>query len=160
VKAHQFYPTPKNVAEAAIALAQIGSDHSCLEPSAGQGGLADLMPKRTVCVEISRLHCAILEAKGFAEVYEDDFLTWLAMPAGFDRIVMNPPFSEGRWQAHLEHAAGMLAVGGRLVAVLPTSARGRDVLPGWRLTWSDPYDGEFVGTSVSVVILVAERGVA
>lgn len=157
-KSHQFYPTPASVAEKAIELAEIGPDHSCLEPSAGQGGLADLMPKdRTLCVEISDLHCEILKAKGFM-VRQGDFLKWEnKVHAPFDRIVMNPPFSEGRWQAHLQHAASLLQDSGKLVAILPSSARGKQVLDGFDLEWSPVYSNEFAGTSVSVVILVATR---
>lgn len=155
-KAHQYYPTPANVAEAAIELAQIGPDDQCLEPSAGTGGLADFMPKeRTLCIEISELHCKVLRAKGFESVQAADFLKFSAH--GFDRIIMNPPFSEGRWQAHLEHASAMLATGGRLVATLPASAKGKDVLPGWRQEWSRVFANEFAGTSVDVVIVVARR---
>lgn len=156
-KAHQYYPTPAAVADAAIELAQIGPDDVCLEPSAGTGGLADLMPKdRTYCVEISALHCKVLEAKGH-DATQADFMHWNASGAlKFSRIVMNPPFSEGRWQAHLEHAATMLAAGGRLVAILPASAKGKDVLPGLACEWSKVFENEFAGTSIDVVILVAE----
>lgn len=155
-RAHQYYPTPANVAESAIELAQIGPDHTCLEPSAGTGGLADLMPKdRTICVEISALHCKVLSAKGH-NVSRADFLT---MPDAtkFDRIVMNPPYSAGRWQAHVEHASTMLAPAGRLVAILPASAKGKELLPGWAHEWSQVFENQFAGTSVDVVILVAER---
>lgn len=157
-KTHQYYPTPAAVAEAAIELAQIGPDHTCLEPSAGTGGLADLMPKdRTLCVEISALHCRVLEAKGFM-VRDGDFLKWEnKVHSPFDRIVMNPPFSEGRWQAHLEHASMLLADNGRLVAILPSSAKGKDVLPGFACEWSRVFANEFAGTSVDVVILVATK---
>ncbi|BBT40929.1 DUF4942 domain-containing protein [Pseudomonas putida] len=155
-KSHQFYPTPASVAEKAIELADIQPGHVCLEPSAGQGGLADLMPKdSTTCVEISELHCKILEAKGH-KVVEADFLK-VAGLGKFDRIVMNPPFSEGRWQAHLKHAAVLLSDIGRLVAILPASAKGKDLLPGFTQEWSLSYANEFAGTSVSVVILVAQR---
>lgn len=154
-KAHQYYPTPESIARVAIEMAQIGPGDLCLEPSAGQGGIADLMPmERTRCVEISALHCAILKAKGYA-VDQADFITW--QTGKFDRIVLNPPYSEGRWQAHLSHAETLLRSGGRLVAILPASAKGKDVLPGFACTWSRTFDGEFAGTGVSVAILAAER---
>uniref|UniRef100_A0AAU6W1R7 DNA restriction methylase n=1 Tax=Pseudomonas phage Touem01 TaxID=3138548 RepID=A0AAU6W1R7_9VIRU len=159
-KSHQFYPTPQNVAEAAIELADIQDGHVCLEPSAGQGGLADLMPKdSTVVVEISELHCKILEAKGYGDTLAcADFIKWApTQVACFDRIVMNPPFSEGRWQAHVEHAASLLAVGGKLVAILPPTAKNKDWLPGFELEFSQVYSNEFTGTTVSVVILTATR---
>lgn len=157
-KSHQFYPTPATVAEVAIDQALIGAqaDMIWLEPSAGQGGLADLMPSsRTICVEISELHCQILKAKGHVTM-QADFLKFTSEKP-FDRIVMNPPFSEGRWQAHLQHAASMLnPAGGRLVAVLPSSAKGKQLLEGFDHEYSQVFENEFAGTSVSVVILAAE----
>lgn len=157
VKAHQYYPTPAGVARAAIELADIGSDDTVLEPSAGQGGIADLLPHQghVVCVEISKLHCDILRAKGFVTV-EGDFIKWAPSAPKFDRVVMNPPFSDGRALAHLQEAARLVKPSGRIVAVLPASLKGKDVLPGWQVTWSDTFTGEFAGTSVSVVILKGE----
>ena len=155
-KSHQFYPTPESIAALAVELAQIGPEHTCLEPSAGQGGLADMMPStRTICVEISDLHCQILKAKGYATV-QADFLKFTS-DKPFDRIVMNPPFSEGRWQAHLQYAAGMLADDGRLIAILPASAKGKPVLEGFDLQWSAVMENQFAGTSVDVVILATQR---
>lgn len=156
-KSHQFYPTPAAVAEFAVSVAGIEDHHGVLEPSAGTGGLADYLPKlQTTCVEISPLHCRVLEAKGF-KVIEADFLKWASGQPLADRVVMNPPFSEGRWQAHLQAAAGMLKPDGRLVAILPASAKGKDLLPGWSLEWARTFDNEFAGTSVSVVVLVATQ---
>lgn len=152
-KAHQFYPTPERLARIAVDLADIGDHHTCLEPSAGMGGMADLMPmQRTVCVEVSPLHCKVLQAKGH-NVIEADFLAWSSKK--FDRVVMNPPFSEGRWQAHIQAAVDLVKEGGKLVAILPASAKGKD-LPGFDCEWYGPYENEFPGTSVSVVILKAE----
>ena len=156
-KAHQFYPTPERLARIAVDMADIGPDDTCLEPSAGMGGLADLMKQAaewTHCVEVSPMHCKVLVAKGHS-VTQTDFLAWSGDPV--DRIVANPPFSEGRWQAHTQHAATMVKPGGRLVAILPASAKGKDLLPGFDCTWHGPYDNEFPGTSVSVVILKADR---
>lgn len=156
-KSHQFYPTPPAVAQIAVEMARIGPDDFCLEPSAGQGGLADLMPKdRLACVEVSPIHCAILRAKGFARVAEADFLKWEA-PMLFDRVVMNPPFAQQCWRFHLDRASGLVARGGRLVAILPASALRKDLLPGWACEWSGVISNEFAGTSVSVVILAATR---
>lgn len=161
-KSHQFYPTPESVARIAIEMADIEPHHTCLEPSAGQGGLADHMPKAQVCcVEVSPLHCQILRAKGYADVEEADFIEWArTAPRDWDRVVMNPPFSDGRWRLHLDTAAAMVKPGGRLVAVLPASARGNDLLTGWSLEWSCTIVNEFAGTSVAVVILAATRAAA
>lgn len=154
-KAHQFYPTPKKLAERVVELAEIGPAHTCLEPSAGTGGLADFMPKgRTTCIEVSALHCKVLESKGF-KVHQADFTAWDAYGT-FDRVVMNPPFDQGRWRAHLEHAADKVCAGGRLVAILPSGAKGTE-LPGFSAKWHGPFSNEFPGTSVDVVVLVADR---
>jgi len=91
-KNHQFYPTPELLAAIAVGIADIEPHHACLEPSAGQGGLADLMPKSTTCIEVSELHCAVLKAKGY-QVEQTDFLTY-GYGRVFDRIVMNPPFQK------------------------------------------------------------------
>jgi len=155
-KSHQFYPTPEKLARMAVELAEIEPDHNCLEPSAGQGGLADFMPKeQTTCVEISKLHCEILKSKEY-KVINQDFLKF-EQEQCYDRIVMNPPFSEGRWQAHVERAAGMVKTGGRLVAILPAGAKNKFSLSGLDCQWSPVFDNEFDGASVSVVILRADR---
>lgn len=157
-KTHQFYPTPETVAQAAIEMADIGPEDSCLEPEAGVGGLADHMPKdRTTCVEISTLHCSVLTAKGY-KVIHADFLDWAAKTSErFTRVVMNPPFSEGRWIRHLESAAGLLTKNGIITAVLPASAKNKDLLPGFTHEWSQVFANEFDGTGVSVVILKATK---
>jgi len=151
-KSHQFYPTPAGLAEEAVAWAEIGPDHTVLEPEAGQGGIADHMPKeRTTCVEISPLHCKVLEAKGF-KTTQGDFLEW--MPAQrWDRIVMNPPYADGRAEAHLRKAASLLQTGGILVAVLPASFSGKKLIEGMTHEYGSVRGGEFKGANVSVVLL-------
>lgn len=154
-RVHQYYPSPKAIAEAAVAAAEINDFHSVLEPSAGQGNIADLLPKsQMTLVEVAPLHCEILKAKGFPTVIEADFLRWKP-GRRFDRIVMNPPFTKQQWRRHLEHASDLLDSNGRLVAILPASAAKRDFLPGWSCTFSEAIP--FPGTSIEVTILVAER---
>jgi|GEM_PF-3172562 len=43
-RSHQFYPTPASLAQDVIKAADIKAGDRCLEPSAGQGGSAGLMP--------------------------------------------------------------------------------------------------------------------
>lgn len=158
-KAHQFYPTPEKLARIAVELADIGDNDLVLEPSAGQGGIADFLPKdRTTCIEIAPLNCTVLKAKGH-NVIEGDFIAWADQTQKrFDRICLNPPFSENRWKFHTEAAALLLKPGGRLVAILPASMRGKDFLPGFACEWSPIFENEFSGTSVAVVMLKATRG--
>jgi hypothetical protein len=174
---HQYFPTPRELGEFVVELAQIGEDHSVLEPSAGQGHLAELLPKdQTLCIELSRLHCAILRAKGF-EAIEIDFLIWAKSVTtdgnrwtmsgkGFDRIVMNPPFRDGQHHTHLIAACGLLADHGRLVCILPSSEheqtlqRARRALPEFELTWHrvpEEIEERFPGTSIKVGVAIVER---
>lgn len=162
-KVHQFYPTRPNVAQMVIRLAAIGPTDRILEPSAGLGGLADFLPKeRTLCVEVSRLRCQVLEAKGHTVVCAD-FLAWATenhlAGRSFDRIVMNPPFDQGQWRAHLEASADLLAPSGRLVAILPQGAQRFDkLLPeGFACAFDQTLEGAFAGTSQAVVIFSAVR---
>lgn len=155
VKAHQFYPTPEEIALAAVEMARIRDTDTVLEPSAGTGHIADLLPKaRTRCVEIAPLHCKVLAGKGH-NVTQADFLRYTGSPV--DRVVMNPPYSEGRWLAHLKHAATLLANDGRLVAVLPASARGKRLLDGYSHEWGPVYENEFAGASIDVTLLALMR---
>jgi hypothetical protein len=156
-RSHQFYPTPRWLAEQLVEAAGVGDGHTVLEPSAGQGGIAHLLP-RAHCVEVSPLHVKILQSLGLS-AEQADFLEWSESAPQFDRIVMNPPFSEGRWQAHLQAAAGLVKPGGKLAAILPSSAKTKaaDLLPGLQVQVHGQFDDAFPGASVSVVLVTATR---
>lgn len=109
-----------------------------------------------MCVEVSALHCTVLESKGFT-VEQAEFLAWAHGQAQVDRVVMNPPFDRGQWKAHLEAAGELVNASGRLVAILPSGAKNQDVLAGFVTQWHGPFDNEFAGTGVSVVVLVASK---
>lgn len=155
-KTHQYFPTPTKIAQAVIELAQIEVGNCILEPSAGQGAIAAFLPpEQTTCVELSPLHCKVLESKGFNTICSD-FLKWEPGRL-FDRICMNPPFSDGRAVAHLAKAASLLADKGRLVAVLPASCKGKELVAGYSHHWGETYHGEFADTGISVVILLLTK---
>lgn len=152
---HQFYPTPDELAQRAVEMAAIQPDDLCLEPSAGQGAIAAHMPSdRTTCVEVSELNCNILKAKGH-QVIQADFLEHDA--GTFDVIVMNPPYSQGRWQAHVEKAAKHLNHGGRMVAILPASAAKSFDLDHFDISWSSVLVRPFAGVSIDIVLMKAIR---
>lgn len=154
----QFFPTPPALAARLIEAAAVGPTDRVLEPSAGVGGLAQLLPAdRTTVIELSELHCAALRGLNLASVVQGDFLALApSYREAFDVVAMNPPFSKGRAQAHLDAAAACVAPGGRLVAILPASMRGV-VLPGFSCESSEAINGAFVDASVSVVLLFARR---
>jgi len=153
-KSHQFYPTPEELAEIAVEMAEIEPHNVCLEPSAGQGGIADFMPKdRTTCIEVSPLHCAVLKAKGYDTICAEFIWYSGTVTNRYDRIVMNPPFSAGRGAEHVKSAAKMLSAGGRLVAILPASNKGKTLVEGMKHEWSEVYKNKFDDASVDVVML-------
>lgn len=152
----QYYPTQPELAQHVIDLAQITDKDTVLEPSAGQGGLADFVPKvPLLCVEISPLNCTVLKTKGY-ETIQGDFLTLESKC--FSKIVMNPPFSGNRAALHVRCAAERwLASGGRLVAILPASLKGKELMPGMRHTYSKVLSDQFKHTGVSVTILTLDK---
>lgn len=157
-KAYQFYPTPEPVARKLVDLADIHSHHRTLEPSAGIGGLADFIPADDLtCVELAELNCRILREKGFTNVVEADFLTWRHGKGLFHRVVMNPPFSMSRAEAHLAAAAELLEQDGVLVALVPDSLRGKSPLAGFDYAWEALPAGSFPGVSVDLSILKLTR---
>ena len=167
-KSHQFYPTPERLAKKVIEFASEGAEATMnwLEPSAGTGGIADYVPDdaRLQCYEVSKLHVAVLEAKGFTRTgpRSVECLDFIKLASeykggGYNRIVMNPPFDQGRWLAHVDAAAAVTAKHSRIVAILPEGAPKRLQLPGFALQWHGPYSNEFAGTSISVMILVADK---
>lgn len=157
-QSHQFFPTPETLAQEAIDMADIGPDDTCLEPSAGTGAIARLLPaERTTCVEISQLHATVLKSHGIPKVVRGDFLAWRPVET-FTRVVMNPPFSEGRADAHVLHALELLAPGGKLVAILPPTSKSRLAIDLPHI-WSEVKHKLFADTSVSVIVLTVDKPV-
>jgi len=153
-KTHQFFQTNENLAMTVVDMADIEDDHEVLEPSAGLGAIAMFLPKdRTTCVEISGLHCRALESKGF-HTYNRNFISWDS-DKKFDRIVMNPPFSDGRALEHLTKAHSLLKKDGKLTAILPASMKDKTFFDDFKHEWSGVLTNEFKesGTGVSVSIL-------
>jgi hypothetical protein len=157
-KSHQFYATHEKLGTIAAAHLGAKDGDDCLEPNGGQGGLAKFLPKAsTIVVEISALHCKILTQKGY-NTTNADFLEWAKTTSyNADKVLMNPPFSQGRAQLHVEAAAKLVKSKGRLVSILPLSMRDKDFLVGFDHEWSLPYANEFDGTGISTVMLVANR---
>lgn len=119
-----FFATPPSLAAELVERAGVKPGHLCLEPSAGEGAIANALADvvgfgKVACYEIDARRAAVLSEK-FVVYGCADFLQ--AEPMPFDRVVMNPPFSvPGHPRAdieHVEHALGFLRPGGRLVSVM------------------------------------------
>lgn len=114
---NDFFPTPKATAERMVREADIQPGMKVLEPSAGNGNISEAIKAAGVnpdVVEMSSALREILEAKGFNLVGRD-FMD--VTEGGYDRIVMNPPFSNGQDAEHIQHAYELLKPGGKLVAI-------------------------------------------
>ena len=113
-----FFPTPAAVAHRMAKLARIGKGDRVLEPSAGNGNLADAAAAaggEVDVIEISSQLRDILTAKGYT-VVDHDFMGFTPEQP-YQAILMNPPFSKRQDAEHIMRAFGMLAAGGALVAI-------------------------------------------
>lgn len=161
---HQFYPSPAPVAEFVAEVTEYTPGMSLLEPEAGRGDLLaflDVDPFDVTAIELNGLLVSVLEAKGFANVLCRDFLDWSAANPDvlFDRIVMNPPFSEGRWKLHCQTAMRHLKPKGRLVAVLPGRPDLAQLIGTANVVGvhGRTFENEFEGTGVTVTVCVFQR---
>jgi Domain of unknown function (DUF4942) len=165
-KSHQFYPTPSSLSQWVMGMADIAPTSSILEPSAGVGGLLQHLPGHmavnVTCVEVAKLHCAVLEQKGYGHVVCDDFLAFAKKTSyRWDRIIMNPPFSDGRALLHLNAAIGLLKEGGKLVAILPASYKNKVKASDCDVEYSSSIDNAFADASVSVIVCtVVKKAIA
>jgi len=113
-----FFPTPKTLAAKMAEMADIKPGMTVLEPSAGNGNLADAAREAgaTVdAVEISGTLRDVLTAKGH-NIAAHDFESF-EPDKRYDAVIMNPPFSDRKDAAHIMRAYDMLKPGGKLVAI-------------------------------------------
>lgn len=116
-----YFPTPEKLARCLVAIADIQPSYHVLEPSAGQGAIADILAEivgvnQVFCVELLPQNAKVLRDKGYATT-EGDFLT-VDIVGAYDAIVMNPPFEQQQDIAHVLHAWKLLRPGGTLVSVM------------------------------------------
>jgi predicted RNA methylase len=123
-KDFQFFGTPRveavRVCEAAGPLDGL----RVLEPSAGDGAIADVALEmgaaEVVCVELWDVNVRKLQEKGH-DVVAKDFLSLTTDDIGqFDAICANPPFSKGADIEHVMKMFSFLRPGGSLSAIMST----------------------------------------
>ncbi|MDC9582766.1 DUF4942 domain-containing protein [Xenorhabdus sp. PR6a] len=160
-KTYQFYPTPELLQRLVTDLIELQDSDRLLEPSAGRGDLLTFIdaPQQTTCIELAPLFCKILESKGYSPI-NADFLKWSDENASvmFDKIAMNPPYSEGRAKTHVEAAIRHLKAGGRCVAVMPGSERMQWIDESqFKVEECATYSNEFEDTGVMVKVFTIDR---
>ncbi|MFA7290879.1 MAG: LPD38 domain-containing protein [Rhodocyclaceae bacterium] len=112
-----FFPTPASTAQEMLDAADIKEGMSVLEPSAGMGHIAEQIREAGVepdVVEMANDRKELLEENGFNVVGRD----FMDVTEQYDRIIMNPPFSDRRDAQHVQHAYSLLKPGGRLVSIM------------------------------------------
>lgn len=169
VAAPQLFPTPREIADMMVEMADLQPGLCVLEPSAGTGNLVravlDTVDTEVLAYEINRPLCSQLERQfpGFKlQVRCRDFLEVTDFQGSYPRVIMNPPFVDGADVAHIKHAITMLAPGGRLVALCADGERQREELKPIATTWEPLPEGSFKsqGTSVRVAMLTIDAPVA
>ena len=122
-----FFPTPKGIAcEMVAMLGNIKGAH-VLEPSAGEGAIAQAIVEAgglPWCVELNvkrHLHLRTHVPQAICAAPQD-FMAMKPLPEAafdsFDFCAMNPPFSKRQDIFHVSHALKFLKRGGKLVSVM------------------------------------------
>ena len=132
IKKFQFYPTPKEVAEYLVELAELKNWDRVLEPSAWQWAIYKEIPNHLYCVgiDLNTDNYNILRKTFWDsrwEIIQMDFLDY-SMDT-FDKIIANPPFSKSQDVKHILHMYELLNDWWRIVSVASTSIKTRE----WKL---------------------------
>jgi protein-L-isoaspartate O-methyltransferase len=167
VTAPQLFPTPPQLADLVVGLAEVGVGEGLrvLEPSAGTGNLiAAVRQFNALCPIVAVEHSVALadalraRYSGSVDTRCADFLECGDLGT-FDRIVMNPPFANGADIKHIEHARKMLKPGGRLVAICANGPRQQEKLKPQVSQWVDLPPDVFAeqGTSVNTALVIIDN---
>ena len=162
VSAPQLFPTPPEIAERMVSMADIQPGQSVLEPSAGTGNILtaimnDNNAGAVVAVEINQTLADRLRREyPLSIIHCQDFLEYDRGIYGVDRVVMNPPFQDATDIKHIKHALDMLKPSGRLVALCANGPRQREAFMDMAEHWEDLPAGSFAqqGTGVNVALMV------
>jgi len=127
IKKFQFYPTPKEVAEYLVELADLWRDDKVLEPSAWQWAIVNQIDKDSeelVLIELNLDNCKILAEQWYNPI-NIDFLqyknNWY-----YTKIIANPPFSKSQDVKHILHMYELLAEWWRIVSIASNSIQTRE----------------------------------
>lgn len=145
----QYYPTPKKVVDYMLSNIGIREGDKVLEPSCGCGRIMDkVVQRKAECIgyEVDLMRAEIAKQKGH-KVVTSNFLESIPKRE-FDFVIMNPPFYGKHYANHINHAMKFLKDGGKLISVLPSTARYDHGLVDGR--WYDLPLGSFRESGVNV----------
>lgn len=153
----QFYPTPQKVIDRVIGGLQLVGKH-VLEPSCGNGIFMVALKRAGAAsvtgIEVDRARAQKARMWGMP-VQCANFLETIPNPI-FDLVVMNPPFYGKHYAKHVRHALRFLKPGGKLVAILPATARyDHGLLDDLRPDWMDLPVGAFSESGTNVCTTIA-----
>ena len=118
---YQFYPTPEGLAQQMVEMADIKPGETVLEPSAGRGAILKYIVNKTPnykAVEINSDNANYLRGLGYNVSQTSFELFSSRTKMRFDKVVMNPPFSDKRDILHTMMAYNLLKPDGTLVGLL------------------------------------------
>jgi hypothetical protein len=160
---YQSFYTPESLALRAAELCDLTAGDTLLEPSAGEGALI----KAAVSMGVFRSDITAVEVQPrlatrlqpiAGRVVVGDFLQQNGALGLFNRVLMNPPFSQGDDIKHIERAVSYLAPGGRLVAICLNGPRQRQALD-CACRWINLGPGAFDDTPVETALIVINKPV-
>lgn len=140
IKKFQFYPTPKEIADLLVEVADLQDHDGILEPSFWDGAL--LFAIQRTWKHFPLIYWVELDKKRYDEFIENkskiensllnrywkfvnmDFLD-MTDEWKFSKIVMNPPFSKMQDAKHIVHAYSLLNKWGTLVSIASSSIQTR-----------------------------------
>lgn len=165
----QFFETPTEVVNVLISLADLKETDTVLEPSAGQGKIADAVHPLCFNVDLCEImpeNQEILKRKGYKLIGED--FTKFDSTRLYNKIIANPPFSKNQDIDHVKKMYEHLLPKGKLVSVMGTSwmnggikkqVEFRKWLQDVGAAITDMGAGQFKesGTGVATVIVTIEK---
>ena len=166
VASFNLFQTPEEIAARMAAMLPTEAK-SILEPSVGLGRLytatrAAVPGASFVLVENSpecmqEVYRMTGDHKN-VQLLQSDFLE--CGPAGFDAVIMNPPFKMGRDIKHIMHALEFLKPGGLLVSLCydgtRQNAKLRPLCDSWEVLPAGAFKSE--GTNAGAVLLTIRKG--
>ena len=145
IKKFQFYPTPKEVAEYLVELADIKEYDFILEPSAWQWAILKAIISQNkhlkyidlFAIELNVDNLKVLKDNfNIRQILNEDFLYFThtkinkdwqqVMLNKFNKIIANPPFSKSQDVKHILHMYELLNEWWRIVSVASSSIKTRD----------------------------------